>query len=86
MFHNNKDDNTNSTKSGILWVLFLALQTKNRSAARRIETHIKRMKSKIYIQHLKQYPKMQLKLIKKYSQSIGHWFAPINPDSYRECR
>jgi hypothetical protein len=67
MFHNNKDDNTNSTKSGILWVLFLALQVEHRSAARRIETHIKKMKSNIYIQHLKQYPKIQLKLIKKHS-------------------
>lgn len=67
MFHNSTDDNTNSTKSGIPWVLFLALQVENRIIARRIETHIKRMKSKIYIQNLKQYPEMQLKLINKHS-------------------
>ena len=67
MFHNSRDDNTNSTKSGIPWVLFLAIQVENRSVARKIETHIKRMKSKTYIRNLKQYPEMQLTLIKKYS-------------------
>jgi predicted GIY-YIG superfamily endonuclease len=34
MFHNSSDDNTNSTKSGIPWGLFLALQVENRSVAR----------------------------------------------------
>lgn len=34
--------------------------------ARRIENHIKRMKSKQYIQNLKKYPEMTVKLLSKY--------------------
>jgi len=34
--------------------------------ARKIEAHIKKMKSKIYIQNLKKYPEMVLKLIEQY--------------------
>jgi len=33
-FHNSIEDNTNSTKSGIPWILFLALQVGNRSGSR----------------------------------------------------
>jgi hypothetical protein len=49
MFHHNRDDNTNSTKSGILWVLFLALQVEHRSVARRIrDTHQKNEKQYLH--------------------------------------
>ena len=48
------------------WITFLTLECKNRTHARMIESHIKRMKSKSYIRNLKKYPEMAEKLIAKY--------------------
>ncbi len=44
------------------WVLYLFIECKDRAQARKIETHIKKMKSKIYIQNLKKYPEILEKL------------------------
>lgn len=49
------------------WELFLAMNELEGTIARKIENHIKAMKSKIYIQNLKKYPEMQSKLILKFS-------------------
>jgi putative endonuclease len=46
------------------WELFLSFEHKH---ARKIEMHIKRMKSKIYIQNLNRYPEMIDKLLKKFN-------------------
>lgn len=48
------------------WTLFLTIECDTLEQAKLIEAHIKRMKSKIYIQNLKQYPEMIEKLLKKY--------------------
>lgn len=48
------------------WTVFLTIECKNRTQARLIESHIKRMKSKTYILNLKKHPEMIEKLIAKY--------------------
>jgi|AntRauTorcE11897_2_1112592.scaffolds.fasta_scaffold180653_1 putative endonuclease len=48
------------------WELFYAIKCEDFSQARKIELHIKRMKSKIYIQNLVKYPEITEKLLEKY--------------------
>ena len=48
------------------WTIFLVIPCQTIQQARSIEAHIKKMKSKVYIQNLKRYPEMIPKLIKKY--------------------
>jgi putative endonuclease len=50
------------TKQASDWVLFLAITCSSFSQARAIENHIKRMKSKKYIDNLKRYPEIVEKL------------------------
>ena len=49
------------------WTLFLSIDCHSIEQAQRIEHHIKRMKSKKYIQNLKTYPEISIKLLAKYS-------------------
>ena len=49
------------------WVLFFSISDLNYSQARKIELHIKRMKSKKYITNLKTHPDISKKLTLKYS-------------------
>jgi putative endonuclease len=49
------------------WVLFWYEDNLEYKQARNIESYIKRMKSKIYIQNLKKYPKIISKLKEKYT-------------------
>jgi putative endonuclease len=49
------------------WELFLHFECKNEKQAKAVEQHIKKMKSKTYIQNLKTYPEMVDKLLSKYS-------------------
>ncbi len=65
-WHNNPGLNTNSTKSGIPWELFYVINCESREQARKIETHIKRMKSSKYLLNLKKYPDISMKLLEKY--------------------
>jgi len=48
------------------WELFLTIDCKIKQQATNIESHIKKMKSKVYIQNLKKYPEMIEKLIQKF--------------------
>ena len=48
------------------WSLFLRIDCDSRVQARKIESHIKRMKSRKYIENLKSYPEMISKLKEKY--------------------
>ncbi len=48
------------------WEVYLAFETENISIATKIECHIKRMQSRVYIENLKRYPEMIEKLLKKY--------------------
>ena len=65
--HNSEQFNKGITKRKSPWKYFFVLEVNNRSKALRIEKHIKRMKSRIYIQNLKKYPEIAKKLINKYS-------------------
>jgi putative endonuclease len=48
------------------WVLFLKIDCENKKQALAIEKHIKKMKSKIYIQNMMKYPEIIQKLLQKY--------------------
>jgi putative endonuclease len=49
------------------WILFLAIPCSTFDQARKIESHIKSMKSKKYMHNLKLYPEIIRKLFEKYS-------------------
>lgn len=49
------------------WQLFLLLKNLSYGQARSIESYIKKMKSKVYIQNLAKYPDMVTKLIERYA-------------------
>jgi putative endonuclease len=51
------------------WELYFEISCSSMEEAMKIEHHIKRMKSKKYIQDLKRYPEMVNKLKEKYSNS-----------------
>ena len=64
--HNTGYNNNSFSLKGIPWVAFLHLECNSREQARKVEMHIKKMKSKKYINNLKQYPEMQEKLLKRF--------------------
>ncbi|MEP7269566.1 MAG: GIY-YIG nuclease family protein [Saprospiraceae bacterium] len=49
------------------WVLYLLIECRNRIQARKVEQHIKKMKSRKYIKDLQKYPSIIEKLILKYN-------------------
>ncbi|MEY2869161.1 MAG: hypothetical protein RIR01_1641 [Bacteroidota bacterium] len=55
------------TKIANDWILFHLIECTNIFQARKIERHIKNMKSKTYISNLKKYPEISEKLLLKYS-------------------
>jgi putative endonuclease len=63
--HNNKYYYNKYTSIGIPWSLFLEIQCESIEHALKVEKRIKSMKSKVYIQNLKQYPEMVIKLKEK---------------------
>ena len=65
--HLNKDFSKSFTAKTDDWELFLFVDHLSYDQARLIEEHIKKMKSKTYIQNLKKYPEMLQKLTIKYS-------------------
>ena len=68
-WHNNLKLNTNTTKSGIPWEFFYTINCESRSQARKIEKHLKRMKSRKYLINLRKYPEISMKLLEKYKSS-----------------
>jgi len=65
--HKNKTFLNSYTVTADDWQLYLAIHELDGVTARKIETHIKSMKSKKYIENLKRYPEMSLKLLSKFS-------------------
>ena len=55
-----------STKRANDWSPFYLIPTHNKSVALKIETHIKSMKSRTYIENLRRYPEITKKLLMKY--------------------
>ncbi len=64
--HQNLTYKKSFTSNSDDWVLFLIITDLDYSQARKIEQHIKNMKSKIYIQNLKKYPEMVVKLKSRF--------------------
>ena len=48
------------------WKLYYKIDCKSKSQGEAIEGHIKRMKSRIYIENLIKYPEITTKLLEKY--------------------
>jgi putative endonuclease len=48
------------------WEVFFTIDELNQEQARAIEAHIKKMKSKVYIQNLARYPEMVEKLKERF--------------------
>jgi len=65
--HNTVRNPNAFTSKGIPWDLYYFIQCESRIQARRIEAHIKRMKSKRYIQNLSVYPEIERRLLEKYA-------------------
>ena len=64
-FHKNSPSHKFTAKADD-WTLFLKFQCVSKKQALAIEDHIKRMKSKVYIQNLRKYPEIIPKLKNKY--------------------
>ncbi len=64
--HNEDYYNNKFTARGKPWSLYLEVKCSSVEQAQLIEKHIKKMKSKVYITNLKQYPEMVEKLLHKY--------------------
>ncbi|MEP1064140.1 MAG: GIY-YIG nuclease family protein [Cyclobacteriaceae bacterium] len=64
--HNSGAFNNAFTKRANDWKLFHVIPCDSRSQARKIEQHIKKMKSITYLLNLKKYPKINLRLKTKY--------------------
>ncbi|MCX6290889.1 MAG: GIY-YIG nuclease family protein [Bacteroidetes bacterium] len=61
--------NLNFTSKANDWTLYFHIECLTEKQARKIEVHIKRMKSKTYIENLKKYPELVHKVKDKYSES-----------------
>lgn len=48
------------------WGVFFQFECESKSQALSIEKHIKKMKSRVYIENLKKYPEMAEKLLLRY--------------------
>jgi len=65
--HVNKEFSKSFTAKTDDWELFFFIDHLQYAQARSIEEHIKKMKSKIFIQNLKKHPEILQKLLLKYS-------------------
>jgi putative endonuclease len=57
------------TKKAEDWVIYLRVDDLNYDVARKMENHIKKMKSKKYMENLKAYPELLQKLINSIIQA-----------------
>lgn len=66
--HNNHEYGANHyTSQSNDWELFHTIKCNSSSQALKLESHIKRMKSRKYLINLKTYPEIESKLLIKYS-------------------
>ena len=64
--HKAKKYKNSFTSKSSDWELFYSIEGLDYEQSRKIESHIKSMKSSIYLQNLKKYPEMAEALIRKY--------------------
>ena len=67
-WHKDKIFGKSFTKRADDWTIFLTVDCMSRKQSVNIEAHIKKMKSRRYIENLKKYPEIILRLKLKYSQ------------------
>ncbi len=67
-FHLSKKFSLSFTTKADDWEIFHTIETEDITIAIKIERHIKKMKSRLYINNLKKYPDISKKLIKKYKR------------------
>ncbi len=48
------------------WELFFSIECSSKGQAQKVERHIKRMKSKVYLKNIRKYPDISIKLLEKY--------------------
>ena len=65
-FHRNPESRKFTAKAND-WEVFMKIECSSKEQGLKVESHIKRMKSKKYIYNLKSYPEMQIKLLNKYT-------------------
>ena len=66
-FHLEASDQSKFTYNANDWTLFLKIECQSKKQALAIEKHIKKMKSKIYIENLLLYPEITHKILQKYN-------------------
>ena len=54
------------TKKATDWKLILVLNCNDKRHAKRVEKHIKSMRSRVYIENLLKYQEMQIKLVTRF--------------------
>lgn len=64
--HNDGYYKNSFTSSVSDWILYHSIDCVSRVQARKIETHIKKMKSSTYIRNIKEYPEIAEQLKLKY--------------------
>ena len=64
--HNDVSLNEGFTKKGIPWVVIFTISCADRRQALAIEKHLKRMKSRKYIENIMRYEEISEKLLEKY--------------------
>ncbi|UFH36198.1 GIY-YIG nuclease family protein [Flavobacterium acetivorans] len=66
-WHNEKEFSKAYSKITDDWAIFYQIDCNDISQARKIEKHIKAMKSRIYFQNLKMHSEISEKLLEKYT-------------------
>jgi putative endonuclease len=66
-FHLNSKEQRKFTHNANDWTSFLKIECKSKTQALAIEKHIKKMKSKVYIENLLIYPEILNILLEKYN-------------------
>ena len=66
-FHLNSDEQRKFTHNANDWTTFIKIECQSKTQALAIENHIKKMKSKVYVENLLVYPEIINKLLEKYN-------------------
>lgn len=65
--HNSRHFDTSFTVRGIPWKLIFSIKCESEKQARQIESHVKKMKSKKFVENLIKYPDLCNELIRRFS-------------------
>jgi putative endonuclease len=68
-FHLNPSEGKKFTSKAEDWLLYFMIECETKKQALAIEQHIKKIKSKIYIENSLRYPDVTIKLLEKYKKS-----------------